>query len=82
LLDFYAYFKPNYRPVMRSILSERNIVVVLFVMVLVTFSLAQEDSKKKLTKIYSGVVTEPGTLFLTQATQPSGKGAAAIADQP
>jgi hypothetical protein len=31
---------------MRRILSERNIVVVLFVMVLITFSLAQEDSKK------------------------------------
>jgi hypothetical protein len=31
---------------MRAILSERNIVVLLFVMVLVTFSLAQEDSKK------------------------------------
>ncbi|MBC7948763.1 MAG: hypothetical protein H7Y42_12820 [Chitinophagaceae bacterium] len=28
------------------ILSERSIVVVLFVMVLVTFSLAQEDTKK------------------------------------
>ena len=31
---------------MRSILSERNIVIVLFAMVLVTFSLAHEDSKK------------------------------------
>lgn len=31
---------------MRSILSERNIVVALFAMVLVTFSLAHEDSKK------------------------------------
>ncbi len=31
---------------MKPILSERNIVVVLFVMVLITFSLAQEDSKK------------------------------------
>ena len=31
---------------MKIILSERNIVVVLFVMVLITFSLAQEDSKK------------------------------------
>lgn len=31
---------------MRTFLSERNIVVVLFVMVLITFSLAQEDSKK------------------------------------
>ncbi len=31
---------------MKVILSERNIVIVLFVMVLVTFSLAQEDSKE------------------------------------
>lgn len=31
---------------MKRILSERNLVVVLFVMVLITFSLAQEDSKK------------------------------------
>ena len=31
---------------MRSILSEKNLVVVLFVMVLVTFSLAHEDTKK------------------------------------
>ncbi len=31
---------------MRPILSERNIVVLLFVMVLVTFALAQEDSRK------------------------------------
>jgi hypothetical protein len=38
---------------MRSILSERNVVVVLFVMVLITFSLAQEDSKK-MEKMYSG----------------------------
>lgn len=31
---------------MKLYLSEKNIVVVLFVMVLITFSLAQEDSKK------------------------------------
>ena len=31
---------------MKRILSEKNLVVVLFVMVLITFSLAQEDSKK------------------------------------
>lgn len=31
---------------MKRILSERNLVVVLFVMVLVIFSLAQEDTKK------------------------------------
>jgi hypothetical protein len=31
---------------MKTILSERNIVIALFIMVLVTFSLAQEDTKK------------------------------------
>lgn len=39
---------------MRSILSERNIVVVLFVMVLVTFSLAHEDTKK-MEQLHQGV---------------------------
>ncbi len=38
---------------MKAILTERNLVVVLFVMVLITFSLAQEDSKK-MEKIYTG----------------------------
>lgn len=31
---------------MRIIFSEKNIVIVLFVMVFIIFSLAQEDSKK------------------------------------
>ena len=31
---------------MKSILSERKLVIVLFVLVLITFSLAQEDSRK------------------------------------
>lgn len=52
---------------MKAILSERNIVVVLFVMVLVTFSFAQEDSKKKMTKMYSGVLTDQAPRFLGQA---------------
>lgn len=38
---------------MKPILSERNIVVVLFVMVLIIFSLAQEDSKK-MESMYAG----------------------------
>lgn len=38
---------------MKSNFSEQNIVVVLFVMVLITFALAQEDSKK-IEKMYSG----------------------------
>ena len=40
----------------RILLSEKNIVVILFVMVLITFSLAQEDSKK-MEKMYTGVTT-------------------------
>jgi hypothetical protein len=39
---------------MRSILSERNIVVLLFVLVLITFSLAHEDTKK-MEQLYQGV---------------------------
>jgi hypothetical protein len=38
---------------MKRILSEKNIVVILFVMVLITFSLAQEDTKK-IEKMYFG----------------------------
>lgn len=39
---------------MRPILPEKSIVAILFVMVLITFSLAQEDSRK-MKKIYSGI---------------------------
>lgn len=39
---------------MKSHLSEKNIVIILFVMVLITFSLAQEDSRK-MGKDYSAV---------------------------
>jgi hypothetical protein len=38
---------------MKRILSERNIVVILFIMVLASFSLAQEDVKK-MEKMVSG----------------------------
>ncbi len=38
---------------MKTILSERNLVVLLFVMVLVTFSLAHEDTKK-MEYLYNG----------------------------
>jgi len=41
---------------MKAILSERNIVLILFVMVLVIFSLAHEDSKK-MEKGYTGINT-------------------------
>lgn len=42
------------RTIMRSLLSERNLVVVLFVAVLITFALAQEDSKK-MERMYTSV---------------------------
>ncbi len=38
---------------MKAILSEKNIVIALFVAVLITFSLAQEDTRK-MGKIYNG----------------------------
>ncbi len=37
---------------MKLILSEKNLVVILFVAVIVTFSLAQEDSRK-MTSLYA-----------------------------
>lgn len=49
---------------MRSILSEKNLVVVLFIMVLVTFSLAQEDSKK-MEKMYTGFNAKTVSTLLT-----------------
>ena len=48
---------------MKAILSERNLVIVLFVMVLVTFSLAQEDSKK-MEKMFIGAQTVTASSLL------------------
>lgn len=53
---------------MKAILSERNLVIVLFVMVLVTFSLAQEDSKK-MEKMYSGATTSTAFNMLGDSFQ-------------
>ncbi len=47
---------------MRAIISEKNLVVVLFVLVLITFALAQEDSKK-LEKAYIGVSASASSTF-------------------
>jgi hypothetical protein len=52
---------------MRKILHERNLVVVLFVMVIVTFSLAQRDSKK-LEKIYNPGNPTPAVITLKPVT--------------
>jgi hypothetical protein len=50
---------------MRPILSEKKIVVILFVMVLITFSLAQEDSRK-MEKMYSGINASSASRLLVQ----------------
>jgi len=50
---------------MKAILSERNVVIILFVMVLVTFSLAQEDSKK-MEQLYSGINKNAASSLITQ----------------
>lgn len=52
-----------YELFMKPILSERNIVVVLFVMVLVTFALAQEDTKK-MEKGFSAMTTQSASQLL------------------
>lgn len=53
---------------MKQILSEKNIVVILFVMVLITFSLAQEDSKK-MEKMYSGATTVTATSLISSPSE-------------
>ncbi len=53
---------------MKAILSEKNLVVVLFVMVLVTFSLAQEDSKK-MEKLQIGINKSTASTLITDYLQ-------------
>ncbi len=62
---------------MRSILSEKNLVVILFVMVLITFSLAQEDSKK-MESIYLG--TNTGAVINNQHKEVAAFSAAPLTD--
>lgn len=50
---------------MRRILSEKNLVIVLFFLVLVTFSLAQEDTRK-IEKMYLDT-----TIDATSQNQPA-----------
>jgi hypothetical protein len=50
---------------MRKFLSEKNIVIVLFVLVLITFSLAQEDSKK-MERLYTGANSTTANTLLVQ----------------
>lgn len=48
---------------MKAILSERNIVVVLFVMVLISFSLAQEETRK-IERMYNGAASAAASSLL------------------
>jgi len=48
---------------MKRILSERNIVVVLFVLVLITFAFAQEDTKK-MERAYAGINSSATSYFI------------------
>jgi hypothetical protein len=52
---------------MRAILSEKNLVIVLFVMVLIAFSFAHEDSKKMEKGLTGRVNTEQN--FHNELTQ-------------
>jgi hypothetical protein len=49
---------------MRKILSERNFVVILFVVAFVVFSFAQEDAKK-VEKMYRNADTTASSLIST-----------------
>ena len=49
---------------MRRILSEKNLVVVLFVLVFITFVFAQEDSKK-IEKANSGFAASASSAFVS-----------------
>jgi len=57
---------------MRLILSERNLVGVLFVLVLITFALAHEDSKK-MERVYTGVTSSTPSKYVWVAPLPDNK---------
>lgn len=57
---------------MKAILSERNLVIILFVLVFITFSLAQEDSKK-MDQFYGGGISEATKSAVTVFNLPPNK---------
>ena len=65
---------------MRAIFSEKNLVIVLFVMVFIIFSLAQEDSKKKDQFYVNGIpsITISPTTFLNSSVYKPGVGEKAV----
>lgn len=50
--------------ILKKAFNERNLVVILFAMVLVTFSFAQKESKK-LEKIYYGVKIKEASPYVS-----------------
>ena len=57
---------------MKSMLSERNFAAILFVMVLIAFSFAHEDSKKR--DVFYNTSTNPAPSIITSAaTAPSSR---------
>lgn len=46
---------------MRKLLSERNIIIILFIAVLVLFSLAQEDTRKMKEDFYNQHSVSPNS---------------------
>ncbi len=54
---------------MKPILSEKNLVVFLFAMVLIMFAIAQEDSKKKLPGMRAGKELQAAKKTLVQQTK-------------
>jgi len=54
---------------MKPFLSEKNIVVVLFIMVIVTYSFAQQDFKK-MEKMQIGVSAITGSHLLAEQQTP------------
>jgi len=59
-----TYIAALIKDFMKRVFLEKNIVIVLFVLVLITFSFAHHDSKK-LSQFYSSVV-KAGKKFLAQ----------------
>lgn len=53
---------------MKPILSEKNLVVFLFAMVLIMFAIAQEDSKKKLPGMIAGKELQAAKKTMVQQT--------------
>lgn len=69
-MGLFTYFAKNFKLFMKKILSERNLVVVLFILVCITFVFAHEDSKK-MEKAYEGVNAPVSAILGTLPIPPS-----------